>query len=74
MNVLINNAAALHSFTISLRHQLKDTSIKVIEILPPAVETEMGKDLHGMDLNRPLCTQVHCTSYHHHVQNKTDQY
>jgi uncharacterized oxidoreductase len=34
--------AALHSFTVSLRQQLKDTSIKVFEIIPPMVDTELG--------------------------------
>ncbi|MDF7810845.1 SDR family NAD(P)-dependent oxidoreductase [Hymenobacter sp. YC55] len=34
--------AALHSFTLSLRHQLKDTHIKVLEIVPPAVNTDLG--------------------------------
>lgn len=35
--------AALHSFTISLRHQLSDTSIKVFEVAPPIVDTELDK-------------------------------
>lgn len=34
--------AALHSFTMSLRHQLSDTSVKVIEVSPPAVNTDLG--------------------------------
>jgi uncharacterized oxidoreductase len=34
--------AALHSFTLSPRHQLKDTPIRVIEIIPPAVDTDLG--------------------------------
>ena len=34
-------------FTISLRHQLKDTAVKVFEIVPPAVNTELGKDTTG---------------------------
>lgn len=34
--------AGLHSFTLSLRHQLKSTSIKVFEVIPPRVDTELG--------------------------------
>ncbi|WP_462410811.1 SDR family oxidoreductase [Neobacillus sp. Marseille-QA0830] len=34
--------AAIHSFSLSLRHQLADTSIGVIEIFPPAINTDLG--------------------------------
>jgi len=34
--------AALHSFTLSLRHQLAAAGILVIEIIPPAVDTDLG--------------------------------
>jgi uncharacterized oxidoreductase len=46
--------AALHSFTLSLRQQLIDTPISVIEIIPPAVNTDLGgKGLHtfGVDVD-----------------------
>lgn len=46
--------AALHSFTLSLRHQLTGTPIDVIEIIPPAVDTDLGgKGLHtfGVPVN-----------------------
>jgi len=35
--------AALHSFSVSIRHQLRDTSIKVFEVIPPTVDTELDK-------------------------------
>ncbi|MFP7168927.1 SDR family oxidoreductase [Terribacillus sp. 7520-G] len=34
--------AAMHSFTVSIRHQLSDTSVQVIEVAPPAVNTDLG--------------------------------
>jgi uncharacterized oxidoreductase len=34
--------AALRSFTLSLRHQLSSTPIQVVEIVPPAVNTDLG--------------------------------
>lgn len=34
--------AGLHSFTFSLREQLSETNVKVIEIIPPAVNTDLG--------------------------------
>lgn len=39
--------AFFHSFTISLRHLLKEKNIEVIELIPPALNTDLGgKGLH----------------------------
>jgi uncharacterized oxidoreductase len=47
--------AALHSYTQSLRFQLRDTSVQVIEIIPPQVQTALqgkrGFDPRGMPLD-----------------------
>jgi uncharacterized oxidoreductase len=47
--------AAIHSYTQSLRYQLKDTSVQVLELIPPYVQTELmgpsqASDPHAMPL------------------------
>lgn len=38
--------AALHSFSHALRHRLRKTNIKVFELLPPLVDTDLSQSLH----------------------------
>lgn len=40
--------AAMHSYTLSLRHQLRHTPADVIELIPPYVQTDLGP-AHGTD-------------------------
>ena len=47
MPVYCATKAAVHSFTMSLRHQLRDTSVKVFEVIPPIVDTELDKGARG---------------------------
>lgn len=35
--------AAVHSFTISLRRQLRGSSVQIVEIIPPVVETDLHR-------------------------------
>jgi uncharacterized oxidoreductase len=47
MPVYCATKAAIHSFSLSLRHQLKDSSIEVFEIIPPIVDTELDNGARG---------------------------
>ena len=47
--------AALHSFTLSLRHQLKGSGIKVVEMAPPIVDTGLGTGTRAAGISaRPM--------------------
>lgn len=49
--------AAVHSFTLSLRHQLKSTGIRVVEVAPPIVDTGLGgKTRSGGTANQMMVT------------------
>ena len=37
--------AFVHAWTRSLRHQLRDTSVRVVELLPPVVDTPLATNL-----------------------------
>lgn len=43
--------AAIHSYAMSLRHQLRDTKTEVIEIIPPYVQTSLMGDHQANDPN-----------------------
>jgi uncharacterized oxidoreductase len=51
--------AALHSYSISIRQQLQNTSVKVVELLPAAIETDMAAEIEksiGIENSSPKMT------------------
>ena len=56
--------AAIHSYTKSLRYQLKDSAVQVIELIPPYVQTELlapeqASDPHAMPLKEFVTEVMH---------------
>jgi len=51
MPVYCATKAAVHSLTLSMRHQLRKTPVRVVELVPPAVKTALGggEEDHGHD-------------------------
>jgi len=43
--------AAIHSYTLSLRYQLRSTGIEVLELIPPYVQTDL---MSGADDSRAM--------------------
>lgn len=51
--------AALHSYTVTLRHALQQTQVRVVELIPPAVQTALAGPgaSHGAPLDE-FCDEV----------------
>ena len=47
MPVYCATKAAIHSFTISLRHQLRNTTVRVFEAVPPTTDTKLDESFAG---------------------------
>jgi uncharacterized oxidoreductase len=52
MPVYCATKAALHSLTMSLRYQLRDSTVRVVEVIPPIVTSELGSAHRSPEMNR----------------------
>lgn len=46
--------SALHSWSVAIREQLRDTQIEVVELIPPAVRTELTPGQSDLEFAMPL--------------------
>ena len=58
MPVYSATKAFVHSFSRSLRHQLRNTNVKVVEIIPPAVESELNPEMRNAPENKEMLAKV----------------
>ena len=66
--------AGLHSFTQSLRVQLKNTNIKVFEVAPPATQTELLGDFKSEDMKGITIMKVEKMVAHTLAAIQNDQF
>ena len=52
MPIYCATKSALHTYSMALRAQLKGTSVRVVEVLPPAVETDLNRAGRASNPNR----------------------
>ncbi len=68
--VYCGTKAFLRSFTLSLRHQLKDSNVEVIEIIPPALNTDLGgKGIHNA---HPAVSDFVASIFEQNKEGKTE--
>ena len=72
--------AALHSYTQSLRHTYRNSSIKVFELMPPLVNTEFSREIGGENgipasqVAAELFQALESDQYEIHVGGTADMY